>query len=85
MSTIIARLRDLTEAEREGSGARFKLEQPVSAALAKFTPRLAEQKIVLSTELPTGLPDVQGDAAQLQELVGHLVDNAIRFAGIITY
>lgn len=77
MSTIVSRLRDLTDAEREGSGARFKLQQPVSVALAAFAPKLAAQKIALSTDLEAPAPDVQGDAAQLQELVTHLVDNAI--------
>jgi two-component system, NtrC family, sensor kinase len=77
MGAIVARLRDLTEAERDASGARFKLELPVSQALEKFGPRLAAQNIVLSTELGQGLPEVQGDAAQLQELVAQLVENAI--------
>ncbi len=77
MSTIVARLRELTDTEREGSGSRFKLAEPVSAALTHFKPRLAEHQILLSTELGLEVPDIQGDSAQLQELVSHLVDNAI--------
>ncbi len=77
MGTIIARLRELTDVERQADVARFKLEGPVRGALAKFTARLEAKNIVLSTTLPAGLPEVQGDEAQLQELVGHLVDNAI--------
>ena len=77
MSTIVSRLRDLTDAERDGSGARFALAQPVTACLAKLDARLAEHQVVLTTRFASGVPDVQGDAAQLEELVTHLVDNAI--------
>jgi len=77
MGAFVARLRELTDAEREGSGARLQLGQPVSAALERFGARLAAQQIALTTHLPAGLPEVQGDSTQLEELVAHLVDNAI--------
>ncbi len=77
MGDIVARLRDLTESEREASGARFKLAEPVNAALASFTAELANRKIVLSTGVEGEVPDVQGNPSQMKELVAHLVDNAI--------
>lgn len=77
ISTIVARLRDLTDEERQAGGKRLKLEAPVSAALGTYKDRLAAGKITVTATLPANLPDAQGDSAQLEELVGHLVDNAL--------
>jgi signal transduction histidine kinase len=77
MSTIIARLRELTELEREGAGARLPLEAVVKEALSRFTGPLEQRKITLTARFETGAPEVQGDRQQLEALVGHLVENAI--------
>ncbi len=76
MGKIIERLQGLTDAERQGAGAVFSLERPVTSALEGAAQRLEAQRIVFSTQLAASVPDVQGDEAQLRELVTHLIDNA---------
>ncbi len=77
ITQIVEALRDLTEKEGARSGRRFSLEQPIRAALEAKAAALAEAKIALVTEIPPGLPSIEGNASQLEQLVEHLVSNAI--------
>jgi two-component system, OmpR family, phosphate regulon sensor histidine kinase PhoR len=49
--------------------------------------RAAEKELTLSLDLPSGIPDVSGDARRLQEVLQNLLDNACQYtlpAGKIT-
>ncbi len=74
---VVQDLRRFAEQEREGAGQHFGLDRPVLAALDAFRARLHEQGIALETELADGLPAAQGHPDQIEQLVGHLVDNAV--------
>ncbi len=74
---VVQDLRSFSEQEQEGSGQRFPLERPALAALDAFRKRIEEQGIALATEVAKGLPPAQGRAEQIEQLVGHLVENAV--------
>ncbi|HEY7723960.1 MAG TPA: sensor histidine kinase, partial [Anaeromyxobacteraceae bacterium] len=73
---VVRQLRALTEEERGAGGDRFPLEKPVLAALDAHRAALRERRVELRVEVGRDLPPVQGDAGQIEQLVGHLVDNA---------
>ncbi len=75
---IVGELRQLVEDEREGAGCRFPLAGAVKTALSRHADRMSQQKIQLTEELAREACDVQGDPEQIERLVGHLVENAIR-------
>ncbi len=77
MARIIEELRQLAEREREGSGARLQLRGPVLAALESVREECARRGISPTCEFAEPLPDVQGHADQLQQAVGHLLQNAL--------
>ena len=74
---VVQDLRRFAEQEEEGAGQRFALDRPVLSALDPFRERLAAQGIALSTEVGAGLPAAQGSPEQIEQLVGHLVANAV--------
>ena len=71
-------LRQFAEQERITAGRKFALQVPVLAALEACRADLSGHGIALVTDLRSPLPDAQGDPAQIQQLVGHLVQNAIQ-------
>jgi signal transduction histidine kinase len=77
IGTIVARLKDLTETEREEGRARFELEKPVRDALSSIAARAASQRVVVTSAIDTKGLKVLGDVTQMQELLGHLIDNAL--------
>ncbi|MFN7133119.1 MAG: ATP-binding protein, partial [Myxococcales bacterium] len=79
MAKIVSDFRATTEQETANT-ARFPLATAVDAALGDFRNELAVRRIALETELDAGA-EVQGDAAQLQQVVSHLVRNAIAAIG----
>ncbi len=74
---IVDDLKRLAERERNEGGRTFAMAQPVQAAVEAQTRRLAERRIALETDLERDVPLVQGHPAQVQELVIHLIDNAL--------
>ena len=74
---IVGDLRQFATHEQEAGGGRFSPEEPVRAALASFEEQLRAAGIELHAEIASGLPQVQGAPGQIQQLVGHLVQNAV--------
>jgi len=70
-------LKRLAERERNEAGRAFAVAQPVRAAVEAQQRRLAERRIALKTDLGDDVPLVQGHPTQVQELVSHLIDNAV--------
>jgi signal transduction histidine kinase len=70
-------LKRLAERERNEAGRAFAMAQPVRAAVEAQQRRLAERRIALKTDLGDDVPLVQGHPTQVQELVSHLIDNAV--------
>jgi two-component system NtrC family sensor kinase len=74
MAKIVEGVRKFTESER-AQGARFPLSKPVNAALEECSEELQKRNIRLSAEVASKA-ETQGDAAQIQTVVAHLVRNA---------
>jgi two-component system, NtrC family, sensor kinase len=76
VSKIVSDLRQFAEQERT-DGRRFALEQPVQSALELYAEELREKRIDLRRDVKPGLREAQGDPVQIQQVVAHLVQNAI--------
>jgi signal transduction histidine kinase len=74
---IVNDLRQFTAQEQEAGGGQFAAEEPVKAALACFEDQLEAQKITLVRDFAQDLPPLQGAPMQIQQLVAHLLQNAI--------
>ncbi len=77
MSRVIEDLRSFADQERGEFGQRFSLDRAVSSALALYEDRLRASGIALERKVDEPLPDAQGDPVQIQQVVAHLVENAI--------
>jgi PAS domain S-box-containing protein len=51
----------------------------IEAVIDTMRPSAAAKSIDLTVEIGEGLPEIQGDAARLQQAVGNLLSNAIKF------
>jgi signal transduction histidine kinase len=61
---------------------RFPLGEALAEAEAEAGPQLADAKAEVTAGAGgRGLPDVSGDRAQMVRLLGHLLDNAVRYRG----
>jgi signal transduction histidine kinase len=77
VARVVEDLRSFADQERSGSGSRFSLRRTVNSALSLYEDRLRAAGIALDKRLEEPLPDAQGDAVQIQQVVAHLVENAI--------
>jgi two-component system, NtrC family, sensor kinase len=77
VARIVDNLRRLAEGQRADAGILFPLAAAVRAAVEANTHAAEEAGVVLVAELEDGLPSIQGDPVQIQELVGHLISNGI--------
>jgi two-component system, NtrC family, sensor kinase len=77
VARIVDDLRRLAESQRVDAGIQFPLVTAVRAAVEGTAYAAEEAGVVVVAELDEGLPPIQGDPVQLQELVGHLIRNAI--------
>jgi signal transduction histidine kinase len=77
VSKIVSDLRQFSEQERSEGGRRFSLEQPVQSALELYAEEMREKRIDLRREVKPGLREAQGDPVQIQQVVAHLLQNAI--------
>jgi two-component system, NtrC family, sensor kinase len=77
VTRVIEDLRSFADQERVSHGQRFSLVHPVRAALDLYDERLRAAGIDVKTHLDETVPEVQGDPVQIQQVVAHLVENAI--------
>ncbi|BDG03358.1 sensor histidine kinase [Anaeromyxobacter oryzae] len=77
VARVVEDLRTFADQEQVVQGQRFPLSRPVHAALALYEDRLRAAGITLTTRFEDRLPDAQGDPVQIQQVVAHLVENAI--------
>jgi two-component system NtrC family sensor kinase len=77
VTRVVEDLRSFSDQERTTQGQRFPLTHPVRAALDLYEDRLRASQIDVTTRFDDGLPDAQGDPVQIQQVVAHLVENAI--------
>jgi two-component system, NtrC family, sensor kinase len=75
VAKIVADMRKLTEQEGMQAGRKFAVSSPVQAALDSFDKELREKKITVVADLQRC--EAQGDAAQIQQAVANLLENAI--------
>lgn len=77
VARVVEHLREISERQRNGGGVRFALTIPVQSALEAHGPEFGRRGIAVESEFEPGVPEVQGDPVQLQQLVDHLVANAL--------
>jgi two-component system NtrC family sensor kinase len=77
MARIIQDLRQFTSHEQASAGQRFAVARPVRAALDSLAEPLEASGVKLAEVLPEPSPVVQGDPAQIEHLVAHLLRNAL--------
>jgi signal transduction histidine kinase len=81
VSRIVEDLRAFADQERQVPGQRFALARTVDAALSLYEDRLRASGITLVRKVAEPLPEAQGDPVQIQQVVAHLVENAINAMG----
>jgi signal transduction histidine kinase len=81
VARIVDDLRSFADQERQVPGQRFALQRTVDAALSLYEDRLRASGIVLTRKVEEPLPEAQGDPVQIQQVVAHLVENAINAMG----
>jgi two-component system, NtrC family, sensor kinase len=77
VTRIVDDLRQLTEHQRIDGGIRFALTAAVRAAVEAHAPDAERAGVSLGAHLADDAPPVQGDPIQIQQLLGHLLRNAI--------
>jgi two-component system NtrC family sensor kinase len=77
VARVVEDLRSFADQERVVSGQRFSLGRTVDSALSLYEERLRSSRIDLTKKIDEKLPDAQGDPVQIQQVVAHLVENAI--------
>jgi signal transduction histidine kinase len=81
VARIVEDLRAFSDQERQVPGQRFALARTVDAALSLYEDRLRASGITLTRRVEERLPEAQGDPVQIQQVVAHLVENAINAMG----
>jgi two-component system, NtrC family, sensor kinase len=77
VARVVEDLRSFADQERVISGQRFSLGRTVNSALSLYEERLRSSGIDLTKRIEEPLPDAQGDPVQIQQVVAHIVENAI--------
>jgi signal transduction histidine kinase len=77
VSRVVEDLRSFSDQERQIPGQCFSLGRTVEAALSLYEDRIRAAGITLTRRVEERLPDAQGDPVQIQQVVAHLVENAI--------
>jgi len=77
VTRIVDDLRQLTEHQRSDGGIHFPLTAAVRAAVEAHAHDAERAGVSLGAQLDEDVPPIQGDPIQMQQLVGHLLRNAI--------
>ncbi|MFL5424453.1 MAG: ATP-binding protein [Myxococcales bacterium] len=78
VAKIVADLRQFADQERAVVGKKFSLTVPVASALELYSQQIEQRQIRVSTDFSDRVPEAQGDPIQIQQVVAHLVQNAIQ-------
>jgi signal transduction histidine kinase len=81
VARVVEDLRAFADQERAAPGQRFELARTVDAALSLYEDRLRSSGITLHRHVQEPLPEAQGNPVQIQQVVAHLVENAINAMG----
>jgi signal transduction histidine kinase len=80
-TAIIDDLRDLSKIEAGKLGFNFEavhLAPILDAAVATFEGQAAESKVVVTSEIPSGIPQAFADPKRMEQVIVNLVSNAIK-------
>ena len=77
VTRIVDDLRQLTEHQRSDGSIQFPLTAAVRAAVEAHAQDAERAGVSLGAQLEEDVPPIQGDPIQMQQLVGHLLRNAI--------
>jgi signal transduction histidine kinase len=77
VTRVVEELRNFADQERAIPGQRFPLQRPIQEALALHEHRFRAAGVRVTTRFEEQLPDAQGDPVQIQQVVTHLLDNAL--------
>lgn len=77
VTRIVDDLRRLAETQQVDAGIQFPLAAAVRASVEANAQAAEQAGVSLQAALDEGLAPIQGDPIQIQELVGHLLRNAI--------
>jgi signal transduction histidine kinase len=82
MERLIKDVSDLVRLEGgqiEMARAPVRVEQLVDSVVEQFTAQAKEGNVLLKTDLSEDLPTILGDAERLEQVLSHLVDNALKY------
>jgi len=57
----------------------FDLDRQITATTNRFRPKAQEKNIGITVNIPTKLPQVEGDPVRFSQILGNLLSNAIKF------
>jgi PAS domain S-box-containing protein len=84
---LVALLNDLLDLSKIEAGkmeldfASINLNEAVQQCVALMQPQANQEKIIIRTSLPPGLPPIVADARSLRQIVLNLLSNSIKFTG----
>src|SRR4051812_13446523 len=78
VARIVEGMLQFATQERAVQGRRFPLAVPVRSVLDKYAPQLEAGRIELAAELDGAAREAEGDPVQIEQVVDHLVRNAIQ-------
>lgn len=84
MKRLVDDLLSLSQIElaaRRPPSARVPLADVLEGTLARMRPMAAAARVKLELDAPNSLPEITADADQLHQLLGNLIDNAIKYGG----
>ncbi len=78
VARIVEGLQQFAAQERAVQGRRFRLAAPVKSVLQKLAPQLEQSNVQLAADLDAPVREVEGDPVQIEQVVEHLVRNALQ-------
>jgi len=78
VARIVEGMRQLSTQERAVQGRKFALAGPVRTVLQRYEPQLRQGGIEVRAELDEQLREAEGDPLQIEQVVEHLVRNAMQ-------
>jgi len=78
VARIVEGMLQFATQERAVQGRRFALAAPVRSVLQKYAPQLEQGGIAVSAQLDAPVREAEGDPVQIEQVIEHLVRNAIQ-------